>query len=99
MLIPLAGCGIKIIRPTLKIQMLDYRSETKLDVKILCGTITHLLDPETRIMLGWSFYENQISTLDSGPRFICPSKSSTGVQHRLFVPIQSAYHHFPNFLV
>ena len=52
--------------PIFKTETLIYQSKANLDVKILFGKITHLLNPEIRSMLvrGISEYEN--CTFDSG---------------------------------
>ena len=55
------------MRPIFKNRMLIYQSKADLDVKILFGKITHLVDPEIRKMLEWGLYENQDSTSHSGP--------------------------------
>ena len=53
--------------PIFKTEMLIYRSNTNLDVMIMFGTISHLLDPEIRKMSVRDLYGNEKSTFDSGP--------------------------------
>ena len=46
------------MRPIFKTKMLIYHSKANLDVKILFGIITYLIDPEIRKMLESSLYGN-----------------------------------------
>ena len=55
----LAGCGIKSTGPILKTEMLLYQSKANLDLKILFGKITHLIDSE---ILGKGFMGTSIPT-------------------------------------
>ena len=61
------GYEIKNMRLIIKTYMLFYQSKANLDVKILFGKISHLLDPEIRTMLVRVLYENENSTCSFGP--------------------------------
>ena len=63
----LAGCGILTMRLMFETQTLICQSKANLDVKILFGNITHLINPEIRKLLKRYLYGNQDSTLHSGP--------------------------------
>ena len=66
-ILPLAGCGIKSMRPIFKTEMLIYQSKANLDEAILFGKITHYVDLEIRKMLSRSMFVNEYFTCHSGP--------------------------------
>ena len=55
----LESCGIKFSWLILKNKQLTYQSKANLNMKILLGDITHLIDPEIRKMLQRGLYGNQ----------------------------------------
>ena len=57
---------MKSMQPTLKTKMLIHRSKINLDVKILFGKITQLLEPEIGKCSKRALYEWQGSTFHSG---------------------------------
>ena len=61
-------CGIKSMQPIFETKMLIHQSNLKasLDEKILCGKISHQLDPEVRKMLVNGKFGNEDSTFHSG---------------------------------
>ena len=62
------GGGIKSMRLIFKkTKKLIYLSKANLDVKIVFGNITQLIDPEIWKILARGLYGNQDSTFHSGP--------------------------------
>ena len=55
----LEDCAIKSMWLLLKNKILIYQSKANLDMKILFGKITHLIDPKIRKTLERSLYGNQ----------------------------------------
>ena len=45
----MASSGIRFTQPMFKVEMLILKSKANIDVKILFGKITHLLNPELGI--------------------------------------------------
>ena len=72
----LGGCGKKRMRPIFETKLLIYQSKANLDVKILFGNITHLIDLEIWEILEKGLFGDQDSTFHSGPWFTCYSLCS-----------------------
>ena len=62
----LTGCGTKAASPIFNIEVMIDQLKANLDLKVLLGKITHLLDQETRKVLVRVFYEKEHTTFDSG---------------------------------
>ena len=65
-LVLLKGYGISCMQLIFNVEMFIYQSKANLDVKILFGDITHLVDPEIRKFLERGLYGNQDSTFQFG---------------------------------
>ena len=50
-----------------KAEKANNDEKASLDVNILFGRITHLIDPEIRKMMARSFHGDENTTLNSGP--------------------------------
>ena len=55
------------MRPIFETKLLIYQSKANLDVKILFGNITHLIDLEIWEILEKGLFGDQDSTFHSGP--------------------------------